>query len=171
MQATDDGRNRRCRRDRARARDQRGKGLRRRMSALAVAIALYAVSRAPSAVLPSPATGDMSLLTMQRIKSYVDDTCTLDPHCQWTWDDKQPLGLRNVTVPEAEALLPPDYMYPPGDDALKDGQRGQLYIVLRYIISKGVRPHTKDLLWAAATFPFFRRTKKGRYSNNVVIGE
>lgn len=73
---------------------------------------------------PSPATGDMSLLTMQRIKSYVDDTCTLDPHCQWTWDPL-PNGLRNVSSDEAVAVMPEDYLFPPGDDAEKPGQRGK----------------------------------------------
>lgn len=71
-----------------------------------------------------PATGDMSLLTMQRIKSYVDDTCTLDPHCQWTWDPL-PNGLRNVSADEAAAAMPEDYLFPPGDDAEKSGQRGE----------------------------------------------
>jgi len=72
----------------------------------------------------SPATGDMSLLTMQRIKSYVDDTCTLDPHCQWTWDSL-PNGLLNVSMDEAAAVVPEDYLFPPGDDAEKPGQRGE----------------------------------------------
>lgn len=88
--------------------------------ALWVAVACFTVPTAS----PSPATGDMSLLTMQRIKSYVDDTCTLDPHCQWTWDPL-PNGLRNVSSDEALAAMPNDYLFPPGEDAEKPGQRGK----------------------------------------------
>ncbi|KAL5236754.1 hypothetical protein ACI65C_004164 [Semiaphis heraclei] len=84
---------------------------------------------------PSPATGDMSLLTMQRIKSYVDDTCTLDPHCQWTWD-LLANGLRNVSADEAAAAMPEDYLFPPGDDAEKPGQRVFLIDILELL--KGI---------------------------------
>lgn len=91
---------------------------------VALLLVLYAVARSP-VTATSPASGDMSLLTMQRIKSYVDDTCTLDPHCQWTWD-RFTNGLQNVSVEKAANLVPHDYMYPPGDDAEKSGQRGEL---------------------------------------------
>lgn len=95
-------------------------------SALLAAIALYAAAGAP-AVAPSPAIGDMSLLNMQRIKSYVDDTCTLDPHCQWTWDETIENGLKNVSVEQAAAMLPYDYLFPPGNDTEKPGQRGKRF--------------------------------------------
>lgn len=91
---------------------------------LVTTVILYAVANGP-AVAASSATGDMSLLTMQRIKSYVDDTCTLDPHCQWTWDTVGQNVLRNVSVEEASAMMPDDYMFPPGNDAEKPGQRGE----------------------------------------------
>lgn len=91
---------------------------------LLLLLLLYAVASVPAAAA-SPAIGDMSLLTMQRIKSYVDDTCTLDPHCQWTWD-RFPNGLRNVSVDEAADMVPRDYMFPPGNDAEIPGQRGEL---------------------------------------------
>lgn len=94
------------------------------MSTLAfVAFALYAVATVPP-VLLTPSSGQMSLLNMQRIKSYVDDTCTMDPHCQWVWD-QQENGLRNVTVDQAASMVPPDYLFPPGGDAEKSGQRGE----------------------------------------------
>ncbi|XP_050527207.1 tyrosine-protein kinase receptor-like [Daktulosphaira vitifoliae] len=70
---------------------------------------------------------DMSLRTMQRIKSYVDDTCTLDPHCQWTWDPYDN-GLRNVSIDEAAAMVPEDYMYPPGNDS-EVGLRGNFFFI------------------------------------------
>lgn len=100
-------------------------------SLVVAAIALYAAGRAPT-VTPSPASGDMSLLTMQRIKSYVDDTCTLDPHCQWTWDPKLPNGLQNVSAEQAAAAMPVDYLFPPpGDDADKPTvQRGECDIIV-----------------------------------------
>lgn len=96
--------------------------------ALVAALALWASMAcvAVPAASASPATGDMSLLTMQRIKSYVDDTCTLDPHCQWAWDPL-PNGLRNVSAEEAAAEMPKDYLYPPGEDPDNlGGQRGEL---------------------------------------------
>ncbi|VVC36867.1 Hypothetical protein CINCED_3A003445 [Cinara cedri] len=106
-----------CRRRRRRRRD-------RPMSTLAfVAFALYAVATVPP-VLLTPASDQMSLLRMQRIKSYVDDTCTLDPHCQWSWDRELKNGLRNVTVDQAASMVPPDYLYPPGNDS-ETGQRGE----------------------------------------------
>lgn len=105
-------------------REHRRKRFRGRMVALIVAYALCAVAGTPAAAL-SPATGDMSLLTMQRIKSYVDDTCTLDPHCQWTWNEHMENGLRNVSVKEAEAMVPEDYLYPPGSDTEASAQRGE----------------------------------------------
>lgn len=90
-------------------------------SALVAALALWCAA----AARPSPATGgDMSLLTMQRIKSYVDDTCTLDPHCQWTWDHAVN-GLMNVTAKQAADVVPADYLYAPGDDAETPGRRGE----------------------------------------------
>jgi len=94
--------------------------------ALVAALALWAAMAciAVPVASASPATGDMSLLTMQRIKSYVDDTCTLDPHCQWSWDPL-PNGLRNVSAEEAAAEMPKDYLYPPGEDPDNLGQRGE----------------------------------------------
>lgn len=100
-------------------------------STLVTAFALYAVCSGP-AVAASPATGDMSLLKMQRIKSYVDDTCTLDPHCQWTWDTVGQNVLRNVSVEEASAMMPDDYTFPPGNDAEKPGQRGELFLTTKF---------------------------------------
>lgn len=106
-----------CKRRRRRRRD-------RPMSTMAfVAFALYAVATVPP-VLLTPSSGQMSLLNMQRIKSYVDDTCTLDPHCQWQWDKLQN-GMRNVSVDQAAAMVPPDYMYPPGNDTEKSAERGE----------------------------------------------
>lgn len=94
-------------------------------SALVAALALWCAAAGAPAARPSPATGgDMSLLTMQRIKSYVDDTCTLDPHCQWTWD-RTVNGLMNVTAKQAADVVPADYLYAPGDDAETPGRRGE----------------------------------------------
>jgi len=98
---------------------------RRMTAALVGAFALYVATYGPALTYTSSTvSGDMSLLTMQRIKSYVDDTCTLDPHCQWTWDSVGNV-LKNVSVEEAANMVPDDYMYPPGDDAEKPGQRGE----------------------------------------------
>ncbi|XP_050426861.1 tyrosine-protein kinase receptor-like [Adelges cooleyi] len=71
--------------------------------------------------------GNMSLLSMQRLKSFVDDTCSLDPHCQWTWVPQEN-GLRNVTTDEALAMVPENYMYAPGNDS-DVGQRGNFLFV------------------------------------------
>lgn len=95
----------------------------RTLTAVIAIAALCAVIGVPVAG-SSPSTGDMSLLTMQRIKSYVDDTCTLDPHCQWTWEPLEN-GLKNVSVQEASAMMPVDYVFPPGNDAEKPGKRGE----------------------------------------------
>ncbi|XP_025192296.1 ALK tyrosine kinase receptor-like isoform X2 [Melanaphis sacchari] len=105
-------------------------GVRCRGPALVTILALWAavVCVTVPAASPSPATGDMSLLTMQRIKSYVDDTCTMDPHCQWTWDPL-PNGLRNVSAEEAAAEVPEDYLYPPGEDPDKPGLRGNFLFI------------------------------------------
>lgn len=101
-------------------------GVRVRRWASAAVVAAIALCAA-AAVRSSPATGggEMVLLNMQRIKSYVDDTCTLDPHCQWTWDRAVDGGLLNVSAKQAAAMVPADYMFPPGDDAEKPGQRGE----------------------------------------------
>ncbi|KAE9536932.1 hypothetical protein AGLY_006739 [Aphis glycines] len=112
--------------------------------ALVAALALWAAMACVTvpAASASPATGDMSLLTMQRIKSYVDDTCTMDPHCQWTWDPL-PNGLRNVSAEEAAAEMPKDYLYPPGEDPDNlGGQRDSLFFKKSMVVTVSV-----DMLW------------------------